>query len=39
MKFHDGDFSLDNAPWSNRPIEAASDLIKTLTENNQLGDS
>ena len=39
MKFHAGDFSLDNAPQSNRPDEIDSDLIKTLTDNNQLGDS
>ena len=39
VKFHAGDFSLDNVPWSNRPIEANSDLIKTLSDNNQLKDS
>ena len=39
MKFHAGDFSLDNSPRSNRPDETDSDLIKTLTYNNQLGDS
>jgi len=39
VKFHAGDFSLDNVPWSNRPIEANSDLIKTLSDNNQLEDS
>ena len=39
VKFRAGDFSLDNAPWSNRPTEADSDLIKTLTDTNQLGDS
>ena len=30
-----GDFSLDDAPWSGRPVEVDSDQIKTLTENNQ----
>ena len=36
MKFHGGDFSLDNAPQSARPVEVDSDQIKTLIENNQL---
>ena len=35
VKFHAGDFSLDNAPWLNRPVEVDSDQIKTLIENNQ----
>ena len=35
VKFHDGDFSLDDAPRSGRPVEVDSDQIKTLTENNQ----
>ena len=34
-KFHAGDFSLDDAPWSGRPVEVDSDQIKTLIENNQ----
>lgn len=34
MKFHIGDFSLDNAPWSGRPDEVDSDQIETLIENN-----
>ena len=34
-KFRAGDFSLDNAPWSGRPVEVDSDEIKTLIENNQ----
>ena len=28
-------FSLDDAPWSGRPVEADSDQIETLTKNNQ----
>ena len=35
VKFHAGDFSLDNVPVSGRPVEVDSDQIKTLTENNQ----
>ena len=35
MKFHAGDFSLDDAPQSGRPAEVNSDQIETLTENNQ----
>ena len=35
MKFHAGDFSLDNAPWPDRSVEVDSDQIETLTENNQ----
>ena len=34
-KFHAGDFSLDDAPRSRRPVEVGSDKIETLTENNQ----
>ena len=34
VKFHAGDFSLDDAPWSGRPVEVDSDQIKTLIENN-----
>ena len=32
-KFCDGDFSLEDAPWSGRPVD--SDQIETLIENNQ----
>ena len=35
VKFCAGDFSLDNAPQSSRPVEADSNQIETLTENNQ----
>ena len=34
-KFHSGDFSLDDAPWSGRPVEVESDQIETIIENNQ----
>ena len=34
-KFHARDFSLDDAPWSGRPVEVDSDQIETLIENNQ----
>ena len=34
-KFCAGDFSLDNAPRSGRPVEVDSDQIETLIENNQ----
>ena len=34
-KFHAGDFSLDNAPRSGRPVEVDSNQIETITENNQ----
>ena len=34
-KFPAGDFSLDDAPWSGRPVEVGNDQIETLTENNQ----
>ena len=30
MKFCAGDFLLDNAPWSGRPVEVDSDQIETL---------
>ena len=33
VKFRAGDFSLDNAPQSGRPVEV--DQIETLIENNQ----
>ena len=35
MKFRAGDFSLDDAPRSGRPIKVDNDQIKTLIENNQ----
>ena len=35
MKFCAGDFSLDDAPWLDRPVEVYNDQIETLTENNQ----
>ena len=34
-KFHAGDFSLDDALWSGRPVEVDSNQIETLTENSQ----
>ena len=34
-KFRAGDFSLDDAPWSGRPVEVDSDQIEILIENNQ----
>ena len=34
-KFHAGDFSLDDAPWSGRPVEVDSNQIETLIESNQ----
>ena len=34
-KFHAGDFALDGAPWSGRPVEVDSDQIETLIENSQ----
>ena len=34
-KFHTGDFSLDDAPWSGTPVEVDSDQMETLVENNQ----
>ena len=35
VKFHAGDTSLDDAPWSSRPVEVDSNQIKTSIENNQ----
>ena len=29
-KFHAEDFSLDNAPWSGRPVEVDSDQMETF---------
>ena len=34
-KLRTRDFSLDQAPWSGRPVEVDSDQIKTLNKNNQ----
>ena len=34
-KFRAGDFSLDDAPQLDRPVEVDSDQIETLIENNQ----
>ena len=34
-KFHAGDFPLDDAPLSGRPVEVDSDQIEILIENNQ----
>ena len=34
-KFRAGDFSLDSAPRSRRPVEVDNDQIETLIENNQ----
>ena len=34
VKFCAGDFLLDDAPWSGRPIEVDSNQIETLIENN-----
>ena len=34
-KFHARDFSLDNEPWSSRPVDTDSNQIETLTENKQ----
>ena len=34
-KFHAGDFLLDDAPRSGRPVEVDNDQIKTLIENSQ----
>ena len=33
-KFCAGGFSLDNAPWSGKPVEVDSDQIQTLIESN-----
>ena len=35
MKLRAGDFSLDDAPQSGRPVEVDSDQIETLIDNNQ----
>ena len=35
VKFHAGDFSLEDAPWSGRPVEVDSNQIETFIENNQ----
>ena len=35
VKFYAGDFSLDDAPHSGRPVEVDHDQTETLTENNQ----
>ena len=35
MKFHAGDFSLNNAQWSGRTVEVDTNQIETLIENNQ----
>ena len=35
VKFCAGDFSLDDAPQSSRPVEVDSDQIETLIENHQ----
>ena len=34
-KFRAGDFSLDNAPWSGRPVEVDRNQFETIIENNQ----
>ena len=33
MKFCAGEFLLDDAPWSDRPVEVDNDQIETLIEN------
>ena len=35
VKFCEGDFSLDEAPQSGRPVQLDNDQIHTLIENNQ----
>ena len=35
VKFHAGNFLLDDAPWSGGPVEVDTDQIETLIENNQ----
>ena len=35
VKFHAGNFLLDDAPWSGGPVEVGCDQIETLIENNQ----
>ena len=34
-KFHAGSFSLDDAPWSGRPVEVDRNKIEILIENSQ----
>ena len=34
VKFHAGNFLLDDAPWSGGPVEVDSNRIKTVIENN-----
>ena len=34
VKFCAGDFSLDDAPWLDRPVEVGSNQIEALIENN-----
>ena len=34
VKFHTGNFSLDDVPLSARPVEVDSNQIETLIENN-----
>ena len=34
-QFRAGDVSLDDAPWSGRPVEVDSDQIETLIEKNK----
>ena len=34
VKFHAGDYSLDDAPWLGRPVEVNRNQIETLIENN-----
>ena len=35
VKFHAGDFSMGDGPWSGRPVEVDSDQTETLIENDQ----
>ena len=35
VKFHAGDFLLDDALWLGRPVEVDSDQIETLIKNSQ----
>ena len=35
MKICAGEFTLDGAPWLDRPVKVNSDQIETLFENNQ----
>lgn len=32
VKFHAGNFHIDNSPWSSRPVEVNRGQIKTLVE-------